>query len=124
MKLLITTVACVLVAFPAAAQGNFCRNSTDYSSNPNVAREFVRTGAQGGEGVYGIAHTGSDNYSLRLFSQSNTNSNVLATIPNDSRIPLFGGYYAKDNYWWWMTKYNNRIGWVRSDFVCGDPKYV
>lgn len=79
-------------------------------------------GIFGGELDQGLVTTWNPNSNVNLRRQANTSSQVLRTIRDRSVIPLYGGYYSEDNYWWWFTEYEGKKGWIRSDYVCGDPQ--
>ncbi|MFH7031023.1 MAG: SH3 domain-containing protein [Heteroscytonema crispum UTEX LB 1556] len=46
----------------------------------------------------------------------------LKEIPNGDEVGLMGGKYGQDGFWWWSVSHNNRRGWVRAHYVCGDPQ--
>ena len=129
MKSLIVTISCLLIAFPAVAQGGPCLGISDYDSNPAYEltinpfpRNQLPSYSFGGYNS-GQIRTRQANSTVNLRSQANTNANnVLTAIPNKTRIRLYGGYYSQDNYWWWFTEYNNKLGWIRADYICGDPQ--
>jgi hypothetical protein len=46
----------------------------------------------------------------------------ILEIPNRNVIGLNFGKYGDDGFWWWNTYHNGYQGWVRADYVCGDPQ--
>ncbi|MEM9275897.1 MAG: SH3 domain-containing protein, partial [Cyanobacteria bacterium P01_F01_bin.143] len=43
-------------------------------------------------------------------------------IPNGHIVALRNGEYATDGFYWWYVSHNGSNGWVRADYVCGDPQ--
>ncbi len=48
--------------------------------------------------------------------------NKIKEIPNGHSIALFDGEYGGDGFYWWNVLHNGSRGWVRADYVCGDPQ--
>ncbi|MDJ0578775.1 SH3 domain-containing protein [Crocosphaera sp.] len=113
----------------ASAQEGPCLGISDknpYPSYESTINPFPRNqlppGIFGGELDQGLVRTWNPNSNVNLRQQANTSSQVLRNISDRSVIPLYGGYYSEDNYWWWFTEYEGKKGWIRSDYVCGDPQ--
>jgi uncharacterized protein YgiM (DUF1202 family) len=51
-----------------------------------------------------------------------TNYRKIKEIPNGHTVGLVQGRYGSDGFWWWLALHNGTQGWVRSDYVCGDPE--
>jgi hypothetical protein len=45
----------------------------------------------------------------------------LKEIPNGHRVALMDSEYGNDGFRWWNVLHNGNRGWVRADYVCGDP---
>lgn len=46
----------------------------------------------------------------------------VSTISNGAKIVLDEGTYGEDGFYWWKITYKGKTGWVRADYVCGDPQ--
>lgn len=46
----------------------------------------------------------------------------LGEIPNGQIVGLISDQYERDGFRWWRIIYGNRSGWVRADYLCGDPQ--
>lgn len=66
--------------------------------------------------------TNDSNGRLSMRSGPGQNFRKLKEIPNGDEVGLMGGKYGQDSFWWWNVSYNEGRGWVRADFVCGDPQ--
>lgn len=114
-----------------AAKEGPCLGISDYDPepyyeltiNPFPRNQLPSEYSLGGYLDKGTVRTWNGNSNVNLRQQPTTNnSTVLKTIPDQSLIPLYGGFYSEDNYWWWLTEYQGNRGWIRADFVCGDPQ--
>ena len=59
----------------------------------------------------GYVKTDSDNLNLR--EAANTNSKILDTIPNGTKLDI----YSSGTKGWYLTIYNNKRGYVSADFI-------
>lgn len=46
----------------------------------------------------------------------------IKEIRNGNLVALVGGQYSSDGFYWWNVLHNGSHGWVRADYVCGDPQ--
>lgn len=74
------------------------------------------------QGRYAQVCTSSSGGSLSLRTGPGTNFYRIKTIPNRHTIALVNGQYGNDGFWWWQVYHNGSQGWVRADYVCGDPQ--
>lgn len=104
-----------------------CKSYTDYDPFPETLatinpfpRNELPSHSDVGGFYQGLVATWYQNSKVNLRQNPNTNSKVLITIPDKSSIPLYGGFYSTDKYWWWFTQYQGKKGWIRADYVCND----
>jgi uncharacterized protein YraI len=71
---------------------------------------------------YAQVCTKSANGRLTLRMGPGQEFNKVKEIANGQMLALNGGKYGRDGFWWWNVYHNNSRGWVRSDYVCGDPQ--
>ena len=108
----------LLLSLPAFASGPGL-GPTDYRGGINASWGGSSRSSSGTARVC----THSPNGNLNLRSEPRVSNNPpLERIPNGTIIDLYDGHYAEDNFWWWRTHYGRNWGWVRSDYVCGDPQ--
>ena len=105
-KYVLTSIFLVGLALPVNAQVGPGKGPTDYK---------VRS-------TYGRVCTRSARGRLSLRTAPGTNYDKIKEIPNGHSIALRNGQYGKDGFYWWYASHNGSDGWVRSDYVCGDPQ--
>ncbi|MCU0536854.1 MAG: SH3 domain-containing protein [Hydrococcus sp. Prado102] len=71
---------------------------------------------------YAQVCTNSSSGRLSLRTGPGQNFGKIKEIPNGHTVGLIKGGYSQDGFWWWNVIHNNSRGWVRSDYVCGDPQ--
>jgi uncharacterized protein YraI len=59
---------------------------------------------------------------LSLRTGPGQNFGKIKEIPNGHTVGLIKGGYGQDGFWWWNVSHNNSRGWVRADYICGDPQ--
>ena len=111
LKTLMASAFILAAALSASAQVGPGQGPTDY-----------RPTGQGGQPAYGQVCTRQGSGRLNLRSNPTTNSRVVNQIPNGRNLELYDGGYSSDGFWWWRTRYGNSWGWVRADYICGDPQ--
>lgn len=71
---------------------------------------------------YAQVCTSDSNGRLSLRTGPGQNFGKIKEIPNGHSVGLVTGQYSQDGFWWWNVHHNGSRGWVRSDYVCGDPQ--
>lgn len=71
-----------------------------------------------GNAVTGTACTHSGG-ALLLRSGAGTNFKKLASIPYGSTLVILDSVNAKDGFVWYKVRFGKKIGYSRSDYVCG-----
>ncbi|MGK7877188.1 MAG: hypothetical protein AB4426_28995 [Xenococcaceae cyanobacterium] len=126
MKGLIAAASALVIALPAAAQVGPGMGPTDYIYTSPGSRNVIYIGGGNPSTPVGFGQvcTRNQRYGrLNLRRAPSTYANPpLVEIPNRVGLNLYGGVYGNDNFWWWYTRYGNNWGWVRADYVCGDPQ--
>ena len=100
-----------------------CGGETTNSTNIQVY-PYNNTNAQKFKFCLETSITGrvfTNGASLRLRSAPNTNSDILYNILNGTELPVLGRVYI-DNDHWFMTSYNNQIGFVSNTYFY--PSYT
>jgi uncharacterized protein YraI len=54
------------------------------------------------------------NYNVNLRAKPETDAEVLATIPYNSTVTLYG---RNDDSSWWYGEYEGKAGWVKGEFI-------
>lgn len=71
---------------------------------------------------YANVCTRKSNGRLSLRTGPGQQHNKIKEIPNGNAVALAGGQYGSDGFYWWNVLHNGSRGWVRADYVCGDPQ--
>lgn len=109
-KTLLATAIILTAALPAKAQIGPGLSSDDY------------IGAYGGEEYYAQVCTRQRNGRLSLRNGPGQKYRKLKEIHNGHRVALTDSEYGSDGFRWWKVLYNGNSGWVRADYVCGEPE--
>lgn len=72
--------------------------------------------AAGAESCYACTHSGG---SLILRAGPGQKFKKLAGIPYGTTLPIIDSVDGKDGFIWYKVRYGKRIGYARSDYVCG-----
>lgn len=107
-KLLFASLLTLAMALPVNSQVGPGKNPTDIADG-------------GGQELYATVCTNSTNGRLSLRSGPGTNYAKIKEISNGHKLALIDSQYGKDGFRWWEVYHNNSRGWVRADYVCGDP---
>ena len=108
-KTLLASILIAGVTLPAVAQVGPGLGSSDYVNRRNSTR-------------YGRICTKNYNGRLSLRTGPGQGYRKITEIPNQRYVPLYSGRYAVDGFSWWNVNYSGNNGWVRGDYVCGDPQ--
>ncbi len=109
-KSLLTSIFLVILALPVTAQVGPGRGPTDYNPNYDARRSSGRVCTRSARGR------------LSLRTGPGTGYYKVKEIPNGHLVALRDGQYGNDGFYWWYVTHNGSDGWVRSDYVCGDPQ--
>ena len=107
-----TLMACILIlgaASPVTAQVGPGLGRTDTASSYRTEN-------------YANVCTRKSNGRLSLRNGPGQQYNKIKEISNGNAVALVGGQYSSDGFYWWKVLHNGNQGWVRADFVCGDPQ--
>jgi hypothetical protein len=113
-KIVLASALLLAVALPVKAQTGPGLGETDYRGN-------LVSNSSGGE-RYARVCTNDYNGRLSMRMGPGTQYNKIKEIPNGHYLGLVSGEYSRDGFYWWQVLHNGNRGWVRSDFVCGDPQ--
>lgn len=114
LKTLAAVLFTLLIALPIKAQVGPGLGRSDYQG--------TSVGGMGGRGTYAQACTRSRDGRLSLRTGPGINYRKIKEISNGHTLALFNGRYSQDGFWWWKVAHNGNTGWVRADYVCGDPQ--
>ena len=114
LTLTTTLVFCGLVSSVTAQVGPG-KGPTDY--NYGNGRTAI-----GGENAYAQVCTRERNGRLSFRQGPGRQYGKIKEVPNGHTLALLGGGYSNDGFWWWKSAHNGNVGWVRADYVCGDPQ--
>lgn len=109
-KTIVTSAFLLAAALPVKAQVGSGLGVTDYVNHSSS------------QATYAQVCTRSGNGRLSLRMGPGTNFGKIKEIPNGHTVALSSGKYASDGFYWWNIYHNGSQGWVRSDYVCGDPQ--
>lgn len=108
MKNIVVTSAFILaLALPVKAQIGPGSNPTDVPI--------------GGNGQYAYVCTNSAKGRLSLRTGPGQNFGKIKEIANGNTVALISSAYDTQGFRWWNVYHNGSRGWVRADYVCGDP---
>jgi hypothetical protein len=113
-KIFMASVLILAVALPVKAQTGPGLGETDY-------RGSLVSDSYTGE-RYARVCTGDQDGRLSMRMGPGAQYNKTKEIPNGHYLGLVDGEYGRDGFYWWQVMYNGNRGWVRSDYVCGDPQ--
>lgn len=111
MKTLMTGALILTAALPASAQVGPGLGVTD-----SISGRYSRSES------YAMVCTKNHNGRLSLRTGPGMNFGKIKEIPNRHTVGLNYGQYGVDGFWWWNVYHNGYQGWVRADYVCGDPQ--
>lgn len=111
LKFLMAGTLIFAVALPVKAQ-----------VGPGMGPSDHHGGGMGGEGLYANVCTKDRNGRLSLRSGPGQNYAKVKEISNGHRLALNFSEYGNDGFRWWNVFHNGSRGWVRADYVCGDPE--
>ncbi len=106
LKTLMASALILAVALPVKAQVGPGMGPTD-----RVAR-----------GINAQVCTRNRNGRLSLRTGPGRDYRKIKEIPNGHTLALNFSEYGNDGFRWWNVYHNGNQGWVRSDYVCGDPQ--
>ncbi|MDZ4878825.1 MAG: hypothetical protein CLLPBCKN_008263 [Chroococcidiopsis cubana SAG 39.79] len=110
-KTLLASALILTAAVPATAQVGPGMNGNDY------------IGSNHGEGqAYAEVCTRNRNGRLSLRTGPGQNFGKIEEIPNKDVVALNDSKYGSDGFRWWNISHNGNRGWVRADYICGDPE--
>ncbi|MBD2206475.1 SH3 domain-containing protein [Calothrix sp. FACHB-1219] len=101
------SVVILATALPASAQVGPGLGRTDVVSRPQSYAKVCT------KDTYGR---------LSIRTRPGQNFAKIGEVRNGSLIPLMRGQYSRDGFYWWNISHNGIRGWVRADYVCGDPQ--
>ncbi|MBD6619298.1 SH3 domain-containing protein [Komarekiella sp. 'clone 1'] len=107
-KTIMTSVLILTAALPANAEVGPGLGNTDSVASRSQSYAQVCT------------NDGTGRLSMR--NGPGRNFRKVKEIPNGDVVVLTGGKYSQDGYWWWNVSHSRGRGWVRADYVCGDPQ--
>lgn len=110
-KTLLATAVVLTAALPVQAQIGPGLSSNDY------------IGRNGDDEYYAQVCTRQRNGRLSLRSGPGQEYRKLKEISNGHRVALTNSEYGRDGFRWWNVLHNGNSGWVRADYVCGEPEY-
>ncbi len=110
-KTLLTAAILLAIALPVDAQ-----------VGPGCGPTDGNCGTGGRRPASGRVCTRDARGRLSMRTGAGRNYGKILEIPNRTYITLSAGGYDSNGIYWWRTYYNGRSGWVRSDYVCGDPQ--
>ena len=109
LKTLITCTLILGVASPVKSQVGPGLGRTDAASSFRTER-------------YANVCTRASKGRLSLRNGPGQQYNKVKEISNGNTVALVGGQYSPDGFYWWKVLHNGNNGWVRADYVCGDPQ--
>lgn len=113
-KIFMASALILAVALPAKAQTGPGLGETDY-------RGSLASDSYGRE-RYARVCTSDRNGHLSMRMGPGAQYKKIKEISNGHYLGLVGGEYGSDGFYWWEVLHNGNKGWVRSDYVCGDPQ--
>lgn len=109
LKTLMTCTLILGVALPVKAQVGPGLGRTDVVSSYETER-------------YANVCTRQPNGRLSLRTGPGQRYNKIKEIANGNLVALVGGQYSSDGFYWWNVLHDGNRGWIRADYVCGDPQ--
>ena len=100
----------------------FCSLVSSVNAQVGPGKGPTDTISVGGRYPSGQVCTRERNGRLSLRQGPSRKYNKVKEIPNGHTLTLIDGGYSNDGFWWWKASHNGNVGWVRSDYVCGDPQ--
>lgn len=110
LKSLIASTLILAVAVPVKAQVGPGSSNADYIAG------------SGGGRYYASVCTNTYNGRLSLRTGPGKNYPKIKEIPNGHTVALNYSEYDNDGFRWWNANHKGSRGWVRADYVCGDPE--
>lgn len=109
-KILLASALTLTFALPIKAQVGPGANSSDIPYG------------RGGDTIYAQVCTNEPNGRLSLRSGPGQNYRKIKEIRNGDTLALNSSQYDNRGFRWWSVYHNGSRGWVRADYVCGDPE--
>lgn len=110
LKSLIASTLILAVAVPVKAQVG-----PGFSNADHIA------GSGGGQ-YYAEVCTNTRNGRLSLRTGPGKSYSKVKEIPNGHTVALNYSRHDNDGFRWWNATHKGSRGWVRADYVCGDPE--
>ncbi len=111
LKTLLASTLILTAALPAKAQVGPGFNGADHISSYPTNRQ-----------LYAQVCTRTRNGRLSLRTGPGQNFPKIKEIANGNMVALNSSDYGNDGFRWWGVSHNGSFGWVRADYVCGDPE--
>lgn len=111
LKTLMASALIFSTAIPAKAQVGPGFGTSDHIS-----------GNYGGGQIYAQVCTRNRNGRLSLRMGPGQNYRKVKEIASGNTLALVSSEYDNNGFRWWNVYHNGNRGWVRADYVCGDPE--
>lgn len=111
LKTLLASTLILTAALPTKAQVGPGFSSSDHISSYPVNQQS-----------YAQVCTRNRNGRLSLQTGPGQNFRKIKEIPNGNMVALNSSEYSDDGFRWWNVSHKGSFGWVRADFICGDPE--
>lgn len=107
-KILVASLLTLAIALPVKAQVGPGAGAADVPA--------------GGQGTYAYVCTRDRTGRLSLRAGLGQNYRKIKEVRNGNTLALITSAYDKAGFRWWNVYHNGSRGWVRADYVCGDPE--
>ena len=109
VKSLFVSILILGMGLPVKAQVGPGLGSTDAVSNYQTER-------------YASVCTSQSNGRLSMRMGPGQEHRKIKEVTSGQLVALVNGTYSPDGFYWWNVLHNGSRGWVRSDYLCGDPQ--
>jgi hypothetical protein len=110
-KTLLGTALILSASIPVKAQVGPGMNGNDYIGSNNRGTQ-----------PYAEVCTRNRNGRLSLRTGPGQQYRKIKEIPDRDSVALNNSEYGNDGFRWWNVFHNGNRGWVRADYICGDPE--